>query len=150
MSDDLLADYPVRISVPVAWGEMDAMGHVNNTVYLRYFESVRMTYFERIGLMAYMKAHGVGPILAETRCRFRLPLDYPDQVDVGARVTSLDDDRFMMKYAVVSRQHGRLAAEGDGLIVTYDYQAGRKANVPTEAVAAIRALEGSRLEDAGT
>ena len=75
MADDPLAAYPVRIAVPVAWGEMDAMGHVNNVVYLRYFESVRMVYLERIGLMAHMQEHGVGPILAETRCRFRLPLE---------------------------------------------------------------------------
>ena len=141
MSDTLLADYPVRISVPVAWGEMDAMGHVNNVVYLRYFESVRMVYLERIGLMAHMQEHGIGPILAETRCRFRIPLEYPDEVEVGARVARLETDRFLMNYAVVSRGHGKLAADGDGLIVTYDYDAGRKAPVPEATVAAIRELE---------
>ncbi len=141
MSEALLAGYPVRIAVPVAWGEMDAMGHVNNVVYLRWFESVRMAYLERIGLMAHLQAHGVGPILAETRCRFRLPLEYPDEVDVGARVARLESDRFLMEYAVVSRRHARLAAEGDGLIVTYDYDARRKAPVPGGAVAAIRELE---------
>jgi acyl-CoA thioester hydrolase len=146
MNDQRLADYPVRIVIPVAWGDMDAMGHVNNTIYLRYFESVRMTYFERIGLMAHMQEHGIGPILAETRCRFRLPLDYPDEVTAGARVARLEADRFLMEYAVVSHQHGRVAAEGDGLIVTYDYDAGKKAVVPVEAVSAIRALEDSRLE----
>ena len=146
MSDALLADYPVRLVIPVAWGDMDAMGHVNNTIYLRYFESVRMAYFERIGLMAHMKEHGVGPILAETRCRFRLPLDYPDEVTAGARVARLEGDRFLMEYAVVSHQHGRLAADGDGLIVTYDYDAGRKAPVPEAAVDAIRKLENNNLE----
>ena len=146
MNDELLADYPVRIVIPVAWGDMDAMGHVNNTIYLRYFESVRMVYFERIGLMAHMKEHGVGPILAETRCRFRLPLDYPDEVTAGARVARLEGDRFLMEYAVVSHQHGRLAADGDGLIVTYDYDAGRKAPVPEAAVEAIRKLENNNLE----
>jgi len=146
MNDELLADYPVRLVIPVAWGDMDAMGHVNNTIYLRYFESVRMTYFERIGLMAHMQEHGVGPILAETRCRFRLPLDYPDEVTAGARVARLEGDRFLMEYAVVSHQHGRLAADGDGLIVTYDYDAGRKAPVPEAAVDAIRKLENNNLE----
>ena len=143
MSDTLLDAYPVRISVPVAWGEMDAMGHVNNVVYLRYFESVRMVYLERIGLMAHMQEHGIGPILAETRCRFRIPLEYPDEVEIGARVAKLDTDRFLMEYAVASRNHGRLAAEGDGLIVTFDYDAKRKAAVPEATVAAIRELEAS-------
>ena len=145
MSDTLLADYPVRITLPVAWGEMDAMGHVNNVVYLRWFESVRMVYLERIGLMAHMQEHGIGPILAETRCRFRIPLEYPDEIEVGARVARLETDRFLMEYAVASRNHGRLAAEGDGLIVTFDYDAKRKAPVPAAAVAAIGELEGERL-----
>lgn len=142
MNSDLLAAYPVQLVIPVAWGEMDAMGHVNNTVYLRYFESVRMHYFERVGLMAHLRDHNVGPILAETRCRFRLPLDYPDQVTAGARVTRIEADRFLMAYAVVSHQHGKLAAEGDGLIVSYDYAAGRKTPLPEPIAAAIRALEG--------
>ena len=145
MSDTLLAAYPVRIAVPVAWGEMDAMGHVNNVVYLRWFESVRMVYLQRVGLMAHLQEHGVGPILAETRCRFRIPLEYPDEVEVGARVARLETDRFLMDYAVASRQHGRLAAEGDGLIVTYDYDAARKAPVPEATVAAIRHLENNNF-----
>lgn len=143
MSEALLADYPVRINLPVAWGEMDAMGHVNNVVYLRWFESVRMVYLERIGLMTHMHEHGIGPILAETRCRFRIPLEYPDEVEVGARVAKLETDRFLMEYAVASRNHGRLAAEGDGLIVTFDYDAKQKARVPDVTVMAIHALEGS-------
>ena len=39
---DLLADFPVTVEIPVAWGDMDAMGHVNNVVYFRYFETARI------------------------------------------------------------------------------------------------------------
>ena len=58
---DPLAGYPVIIEIPVAWGEMDAFQHVNNIVYFRYFESARITYFERTGLIAYMEQTGSGP-----------------------------------------------------------------------------------------
>ncbi|MCB0148997.1 MAG: acyl-CoA thioesterase, partial [Caldilineaceae bacterium] len=51
---DLLAGYPVVIEIPVAWGEMDAFQHVNNIVYFRYFESGRIAYFERAGMMNLM------------------------------------------------------------------------------------------------
>ncbi|HEY5720668.1 MAG TPA: thioesterase family protein [Gammaproteobacteria bacterium] len=145
LAGGLLADYPVVIALPVAWGEMDAFGHVNNIVYFRYFESARMAYLERVGLREAQAASGIGPILAETRCRFRQPLDYPDTVDVGARVTRLASDRFVMHYAVASRRHGRLAAEGEGTLVSYDYRANRKAPLPEPVAAAIRALEGARL-----
>lgn len=127
-----LSGFPVVIDLPVAWGEMDAFQHVNNIVYFRYFESVRMACFERIGLTEMLESEGVGPILASTQCRFRLPLTYPDTVAVGARIEDVSEDRFTMRYRVVSHRHGRIAADGDGLIVTYDYRAGTKVPVPEE------------------
>lgn len=139
----LLADFPVVVEAPVAWGEMDALGHVNNVVYFRYFENARLAYFDAIGYMEQMKQTGVGPILASTRCRFRRPLEYPDQVVVGARVRQLQPDRFSMEYRVVSRSHGVIAAEGDGAIVSYDYRSGAKALVPDPVRRAIESLEGA-------
>ncbi len=141
--EELLAGYPVVIQLPVAWGDMDAMQHVNNTVYFRYFESGRIAYFERLELMDRMKETGVGPILASASCRFKFPLTYPDTISVGVRVTDMGEDRFTMAFRVVSHRHQRVAAEGDGLIVTYDYRAGRKTPVPQEVQARIQALEGT-------
>ncbi len=141
--EELLAGYPVVIQLPVAWGDMDAMQHVNNTVYFRYFESGRIAYFERLELMDQMKETGVGPILASASCRFKFPLTYPDTISVGVRVTDMGEDRFTMAFRVVSHRHQRVAAEGDGLIVTYDYRAGRKIPVPQEVRARIQALEGT-------
>lgn len=125
-----LAGYPVVVEIPVAWGEMDAFGHVNNIVYFRYFETARIAYFEKLNVPEFLGRDPVGPILAETTCRFRAALSYPDAVSVGARVTSVGEDRFVMRYAVFSRRLGRLAAEGEGVMVCYDYRQNRKAAVP--------------------
>ncbi|NPU83872.1 MAG: acyl-CoA thioesterase [Syntrophaceae bacterium] len=127
---DILKGYPVSLEVPIAWGEMDAMGHVNNIVYFRYFESARIAYFEKMGLIDYMKETGIGPILATTSCRFRIPLTYPDSVLIGAKVVSVEDDRFVMNYIVVSKKHRKPAAEGEGVIVAFDYRGGKKVPVP--------------------
>lgn len=143
--EELLQDFPVTIQVPVAWGEMDAFQHVNNVVYFRYFESARIAYFDAIGVMTVMDATGVGPILAETRCRYRIPLTFPDTVTVGARVSALAPKGFLMRYAVVSRRHGKLAADGDGRIVTIDYARGGKVPLPEAVRDRILALEGDRL-----
>jgi acyl-CoA thioester hydrolase len=129
----LLEAYPVVIEFPVAWGEMDAMGHVNNIVYFRYFESARIAYFEKMDMMGYMTQTGIGPILATTSCKFKIPLSYPDTVMIGARVVSVEEDRFSMYYIAVSRRHQKAAAEGDGVIVTFNYREGTKVPVP-EAV----------------
>lgn len=141
MPHELLEAYPVVVDIPVAWGEMDAYGHVNNAVYFRWFESARMAYFDRLGVHEIKEQSAIGPILASTSCRFRIPLTYPDQVSVGAKVSEVGEDRFRMLYRVVSHRHGKLAAEGEGLVVTFDYEAGHKAPVPEEISRRIGQLE---------
>ena len=74
---DLLREFPVVIEMPVRWGDMDAFNHVNNVVYLRYFESARIAYFERLGFGISIAEQGIGPILASTSCEFKFPLTYP-------------------------------------------------------------------------
>src|SRR3990172_8193149 len=93
------------------WGEMDAYGHVNNTVYFRYFESARIQYFGRCGLLDSYHKSSVGAILHSTSCRFRLALRYPDTALIGTRVSDVQDDRFTMLYRVVSKTHNTVAAE---------------------------------------
>ncbi|RMF13443.1 MAG: acyl-CoA thioesterase [Candidatus Dadabacteria bacterium] len=126
------------------WGQMDAFGHVNNTVYFRYFESARIAYFDAMSMEALMARLKIGPILGETACRFRIPLQYPDVVTVGARVAAVDFERgqLQMHYAVFSRHHGgRAAAVGDGLIVPFSYADQQRAPLPDAWLDAIRAIE---------
>jgi acyl-CoA thioester hydrolase len=86
----------------------------------------------------------VGPILSETTCRFRAALSYPDMVSIGARVASIGEDRFVMRYAVFSHRQGRLAAEGEGTLVCFDYQANRKAALPEKLRRRIADMEAKR------
>jgi acyl-CoA thioester hydrolase len=138
-----LADYPVVIDLPVVWGEMDAYGHVNNIIYFRYFETARMAYFERVDYPDFLERNPLGPILASTSCRFRAPLAFPDRVSVGARVARVDEDRFVMFYAVYSHRLQKIAAEGEGTIVCFDYRENRKAPLPAELRNRISKLENS-------
>ncbi len=139
--NELLKDYPVVVEIPVAWGEMDAFGHVNNAVYFRYFETARSAYFEQTGMFQLMKESGVGPILASINCRFKLPVVYPDMLSVGVRVTNVEDDRYVVEHCVVSHTHNKVAAYGDGLIVNYDYRAETKTALSDEMKRAIREME---------
>lgn len=137
---EFLSDYPITIDVPVAWGDMDAFGHVNNTVFFRWFETARIAFLRAIDFTGGGEAGGLGPILASTRCRFRRPLAFPDTVTVGVRVTALEEDRFSHDYRVVSHALGAVAAEGEGVVVSYDYRVGRKAALPAEVRRAIEEL----------
>src|SRR3990172_7287182 len=80
----LLHGFPVVVDLPVAWGEMDAMGHVNGVVFVRYFETSRFTFFARLGpSLEGMGTAERGWILASITCRYRAPLTFPDTVSVG-------------------------------------------------------------------
>lgn len=139
---ELLADFPVAVEIPVAWGDMDAMGHVNNTVYFRYFETARIRCFAELGLGSIEQSGGVGPILHSASCRFRIPLTYPDTVTVGARIGDIGDDRFVMLYRAVSHGHGAVAADGESLIVTFSYETATKAPVSDALRARLLGLRG--------
>src|SRR5438132_318030 len=95
MSNRHLEGFPVVIQQAVVWGDMDSYRHVNNTVYFRYFENVRLEYFRQMGWFEYEDRTGIGPILAATQARFRKALSYPDTISVGARVTERGEDRFL-------------------------------------------------------
>ncbi len=118
------------VEFPVAWGDMDAMGHVNNTKYFRWFEDGRLAWFEAVGMHELVSQTGVGPILATTDCRFRLPLTYPDTVLIGVDCTLFEPERFALRHVVVSKNHGKVAAEGEGVLVAFDYGSGRKSVWP--------------------
>ena len=138
----LKKEYPVILSQDIIWGDMDAFGHINNTVYFRYFENARIEYFNRVGVLEQKKQLGVGPILASTRCNFRIPLDFPDCIHIGTRSTILSPNKFSMEFAVFSERHVAIAADGDGLIVYYDYANGKSCEIPNAIVVAIEMLEG--------
>lgn len=127
---EIINDYPVIIEIPIAWGDMDAFQHVNNVTYFKHFESARISYFEKIDFFEVMNKTGIGPILASTQCRYKIPLTYPDHVSVGAKVDAIENDRFIMKYAVISHKHQKIAAIGEGVLVTFDYQNNKKAPIP--------------------
>ncbi|MEM9300830.1 MAG: thioesterase family protein [Pseudomonadota bacterium] len=130
MPEVQLEGYDFAIRRHVKWGEMDAFQHVNNTVYFRWFEDVRIAHFEALGAMKAMAETGIGPILGATSARFRLPLEYPDEVIIGSRIRDVGEDRFLMEYAVQSSAKDALAATGDGRVVFFDYNVGAKAAIP--------------------
>jgi acyl-CoA thioester hydrolase len=138
-----LHDYPVVVEQAVVWGDMDSYRHVNNVVYFRYFENVRLEYFRRLDWFEYERIHGIGPILAATEARFRKALTYPDRIWIGARVPGLDEDRFTMEYRIVSERLDAVATEGKGTIVTFHYGENRKVPIPDELRRRIAELEAS-------
>lgn len=139
----MLSTYPVVIDIVVRWGDMDSLAHVNNHIYLQYFETARIAYHEAVGIAAPTpRTEADGVILAANSCRYRIPVTYPDILSVGARISAIGSDSFLMEYAAVSQKLGRLVTEGDALVVLYNYVEGRRTPISSELRSAIIALEG--------
>lgn len=128
---DLIKDYPSYVELPVQWGDMDAMQHVNNATYLRYFESSRIRFFQDIMKISTLSDE-VGGILAEINCRYKFPLTYPDTIIAATRLlpNSIEEFSFQLQHIVVSTRYERIAAEGTAKIVYYDYPTKKKAPLP--------------------
>ena len=132
---------PVSVEFPVHWGDMDSFGHVNNAVYLRWFESARIAYFREIR-QEFVTPNGIGPILARMEIDYRLPVKFPDTVRCAATVTSLGNSSYRMAYRLHSEAHGSFAAEGDSVVVMVNYGTGRSVPLSDELRSAIQDLEG--------
>lgn len=135
-----LDDFQIRVDIPIAWGDLDAFRHVNNTKFFRFFETARIKYFEKAGFIETMEKASIGPILATTSCKFIKPLFYPDTVTAGTRVTSVESDNFMMEYIIVSKSKG-IAAIGDSKMVVYDYKSSEKTTLPDSVRNKIREID---------
>ncbi len=142
----LLAKYPVAIALPVFWGDQDAFGHVNNNAYFRWFESARIAYSERIGLLDLFRAERIGPILASIACDYRRQLTFPDTVHVGVRVTRMGRTSLGLDHVIVSQSQLAVAAEGTSTIVVFDYRANKPHPIPSPLREAIEGLEGRTFD----
>lgn len=123
---------------PVAWGDMDALGHVNNAVYFRYMESARVAFLLWAGVDRLRMDSGIGVILQSAQCRFRRPVVYPDTLVISSKVTGIEADRFTLEHELRSNARGEVAAIGFGVIVAYDYAASRKTTLPESWAATLR------------
>ena len=141
--NELLKDFTLVVDLNIEWGDMDALQHVNNIEYFKYFQVARIAYFEKINSDSVFGETPIPLILASTQCKFIYPLTYPDSISVGVRVDAMADQYFTMKYAVVSHQHQRLAAIGDAKVVMFDYVNNKKTSIPDEIRKTIIDLEES-------
>jgi len=109
------------IEIPVAWGDMDAAQHVNNTVYLRYGETSRIEFLRACELDFDIKGSGV--ILGEINCKYKFPLTFPDKVWVGTRalLDTIEYHSFWTEQIIVSQKYNRISAILQAKLVYYDF-----------------------------
>lgn len=150
-SDPQAFGHPTSIRQAVAWGELDALGHVNHTVFLRWLENVRLAWFEQVGVGGLMQASqgGVGPILARVSCDYRAPVGFPDTIWASACCSDLGRSSLTLSSRVWSEKRKEIVAEGEVVVVLFDYGAGRSMPIPAPIRAAIRTLDAAVVREVG-
>ena len=118
-----------QMVIPIRWGDMDAMGHVNNTIYFRYLEIVRLEWPYQIG--GPPDPQGSGPVIVNTFCNFLRQLDFPGQLRVTMFVANPGRSSFET-YHTLERTDtpGMVCAEGGARVVWADYPAKKSVPLP--------------------
>lgn len=132
-----IKECPVVYHQTVAWGDMDAFGHVNNVLYYRYFESARIEYLTKVDAFS----HGLVSVISSNSCRYYRPVYYPDTLKIGARVVEVRNSGFRMVYVIHSNQQAQLVATGEAIVVMVDAKNFEKVAMPLELKQRIATLE---------
>ncbi|WP_312513208.1 thioesterase family protein [Massilia sp.] len=125
----------------IRWGDMDAMGHVNNTNYFRYIESARIAWLEQVG--GLLNPDGQGPVIVSASMNFIRQLTYPGDIEVRTFVSPPGRSSVEVSHEIrlvgADGEAGAVHAEGTAKVVWVDFKIGKSAPLPDSLRAALPA-----------
>ena len=147
---DLTGAFRHRVEIFVRFADTDAMGHVNNAVYLTYCEIARIQYWTDITFepVALGTEGAESLILAEARITYRAPAFHGEVVTVETRAARIGRSSFTLEHRLLACVRGetpRLVAVSESILVRYDYASARPVELSSGHAAAIEAYEGRSL-----
>jgi len=142
--DDLLKQFRFRMRIAKRWSDLDEIGHVNNAVYLTYFEESRGYYFHEASQWDW-KVDGV--ILASNQIDYIRPILYLDPTYIYVRTTKLGNKSFEVQYVIVNESEDKkiLMSRGASTLVMYDYKTKGSVSIPDYLRERIKAYEPSPI-----
>lgn len=126
----------------VRWGDMDALGHVNNAKYFTYLEAARTAFFDGVNLWKFREHHRQGIAVVQAACNFRLQLRYPAGLDVGLRVTRVGGKSFTLEYGIFRKGTDEVVGDGSSVAVWMDFDASRALPITFEMRRILEAYQG--------
>ncbi|HEY2805671.1 MAG TPA: thioesterase family protein [Gemmatimonadales bacterium] len=123
---------PVHVErIPIRWGDMDAMGHVNNTVYFRYMEQARISWFD--ALVPEDEAWtSTGIVIANATCNFKRPFSYPGTVEVKVYTGALGGSSVPTFYELRLLENQVIHADGEATVVFIDMKTQKPVRIPED------------------
>lgn len=117
-AESFKAHFPLVHAQVVAWGDMDAFAHLNNAIYYRYIESARIAYVDALGLFS----HAVTPVIVTNSCHYRVSVEFPDTLLIGAYASRLGSSSMTMSYVLYSMAKKQVVATADAVAVLMNKQ----------------------------
>lgn len=140
------ADFRYFFPLAVRWGDLDALGHVNNTVFFKYAEEGRLKYFLEVGLSTPSMQES-GLILADIRCSFLQQLQYPADVELATRTSALGTSSMHFEQALFHQGSDDAVARFNAVAVWFNYKKQTTVPVPEAVRRVVREYEGVAPEE---
>ena len=125
--------------IPIRWGDMDAMGHVNNTVYFRFMEQTRISWIDTL-LPRTGGKRATGIVIASTSCNFRRAMTYPGTVEIRLLVGPLGGSSVPTHYEMRVDADPIPFADGTAVVVFVDAQKQTPVRIPEAVRTSLEAL----------
>jgi acyl-CoA thioester hydrolase len=126
-----MADYRFYHPIEVRYADLDAQGHLNNARYLTFFEQARIQYFRHLGLFSAQGSFmDFGIILADVHIAFCAPVLWGMDIRVGVKTLKLGNKSMTVSQCLRNGPDGALMAEGQVVMVAYDYHSGATIPIP--------------------
>lgn len=143
MQTDWLAtlnDFKFKMKLALRWSDVDEAGHVNNAVYLTYFEEARVLYFHEAVQWDWKKD---GIILANANVNYVRPLFYPENAYAYVRTSRIGSKSLELEYVIVVENGDKkdMIAKGTTVLVMFDYKSNQSVLVPAEIRVKLNAFE---------
>jgi acyl-CoA thioester hydrolase len=123
-----LSDYPHKLTIPTRWADNDVYGHVNNSVYYFYFDTVVNKWLMDNGLLEIGTADVVG-LVVETSCAYFAPISFPDDVVAGLRVSKLGNSSVRYEIGLFRNNEIEASAQGHFVHVYVDEKSRRPVRI---------------------
>jgi acyl-CoA thioester hydrolase len=131
--------------IELRFRDLDAVGHVNNVVYLTYMETARIQWW--IDVTGPRDFRNFGMILARTEIDYKAPASWGDRLEVGVRCASMRRSSFVLEFRVAEPGGGRVFAEARKVLVHYDYEAARSVPLPADLREKLKAQDPDLREE---
>ncbi len=137
--------YSLVVPIEVRFKDIDMMGHVNNAVYITYFENARAGYWKVLGAWAGRPESTY--VLARAECDYRSPATLDDELGCHIKVTRFGRTSFAFQYLLRDEKSGRIVVEGRSVQVMYDYDQGKPRLLDDELKDRMRRFEKGPIEE---